>query len=147
LIPVSILTHLPALRALFTGDSEQEELRYWLASGAIPHVNLLKVAHHGSPNGTSATWIAATKPQTVVISVGAGNSYGHPSPFVIAAWENAGARVYRTDRDGTVFVVANEDGSFVITTDRAEPNGVVQFRPLVRSPSPFRRGGQGVRKP
>jgi hypothetical protein len=91
-----------------------------------------------------------------VISVGAGNSYGHPSPFVIAAWENAGARVYRTDQDGTVFVVANADGSFVITTDRADPNGVVQFRPLARdtitqsntrSPSPKRRGGQGVRKP
>ena len=56
-----------------------------------------------------------------MISVGAGNSYGHPSPVVIAAWEHAGARVYRTDRDGTVFVVANEDGSFVITTDRTEP--------------------------
>jgi hypothetical protein len=51
---------------------------------------------------------------------------------VIAQWENAGARVYRTDRDGTVFVVANEDGSFVITTDRADPNGVVQFRPFTQ---------------
>jgi len=129
---VGILIEYGQFRALFTGDSEQEELRYWLASGAIPHVNVLKVAHHGSPNGTSATWIAATKPQAAVISVGAGNSYGHPSPFVIAAWENAGARVYRTDRDGTVFVVANEDGSFVITTDRAEPNGVVRFRPFVQ---------------
>jgi competence protein ComEC len=129
---VGILIEYGQFRALFTGDSEQEELRYWLASGAIPHVNVLKVAHHGSPNGTNATWIAATKPQAAVISVGAGNSYGHPSPVVIAAWENAGARVYRTDRDGTVFVVANEDGSFVITTDRAEPNGVVRFRPFVQ---------------
>jgi len=129
---VAILIEYGQFRALFTGDSEQDELRYWLASGAIPHVNVLKVAHHGSPNGTSANWIAATRPLAAVVSVGAGNSYGHPSPFVIAAWENAGARVYRTDRDGTVFVVANEDGSFVITTDRAEPNGVVQFRPFVQ---------------
>jgi competence protein ComEC len=128
---VGILIEYGQFRALFTGDSEQEELRYWLASGAIPHVNLLKVAHHGSPNGTSAPWIAATKPQAAVISVGAGNSYGHPSPTVIAEWEDAGARVYRTDRDGTVFVVANEDGSFVITTDRAEPNGIVHFQPFV----------------
>ena len=117
---VGILIEYGQFRALFTGDSEQEELRYWLASGAIPHVNVLKVAHHGSPNGTSADWIATSKPQAVVISVGAGNSYGHPSPFVVAAWENAGARVYRTDRDGTVFVVANEDGSFVIATDHAD---------------------------
>ena len=127
---VGILIEYGQFRALFTGDSEQEELRYWLASGAVPHVNVLKVAHHGSPNGTSETWIATTKPQAAVISVGAGNSYGHPSPVVIAAWENAGARVYRTDSDGTVFVVANEDGSFVITTDRAESNGVVRFQPF-----------------
>ncbi|PYO87630.1 MAG: hypothetical protein DMD38_01270 [Gemmatimonadetes bacterium] len=129
---VGILMEYGQFRALFTGDSEQDELRYWLTSGAIRHVNVLKVAHHGSPNGTSANWIAATKPQAAVISVGAGNSYGHPSSFVIAAWENAGARVYRTDCDGTVFVVANEDGSFVITTDRAEPNGVVRFRPFAQ---------------
>ena len=129
---VGILLEYGQFRALFTGDSEQEELRYWLASGAIPRVNVLKVAHHGSANGTSAGWIAATKPQAAVISVGAGNSYGHPSAPVIAEWENAGARVYRTDRDGTVFVVANEDGSFVITTDRADPNGVVQFRPFTQ---------------
>ncbi len=127
---VGILVEYGQFRALFTGDSEQEELRYWLASAAIPRVNVLKVAHHGSQNGTSTGWIAATKPQAAIISVGAGNSYGHPSALVIAQWENAGARVYRTDRDGTVFVVANEDGSFVITTDRADPNGVVQFRPF-----------------
>jgi len=47
---VGILIEYGQFRALFTGDSEQEELRYWLASGAIPHVNVLKVAHHGSPS-------------------------------------------------------------------------------------------------
>ncbi len=129
---VGILIEYGQFRALFTGDSEQEELRCWLATAAIPRVNVLKLAHHGSANGTSAGWIAATRPQAAVISVGAENSYGHPSAPLIAQWESAGARVYRTDRDGTVFVVANEDGSFVITTDRADPNGVVQFRPFTQ---------------
>jgi len=46
------------------------------------------------------------------------------------------ARVYRTDRHGTVFVVANEDGSFVITTDRADPNGGVHFRPFTQDAKP-----------
>ncbi len=133
---VGILIEYGEFRVLFTGDSEQDELRYWLASVAIRRVNVLKVAHHGSPNGTNPSWIAATKPQAVVISVGRGNSYGHPSPLVITEWETAGARVYRTDRDGTVFVVANEDGSFVITTDRAEPNGIVRFRPFVQDSAP-----------
>ncbi|PYP18973.1 MAG: hypothetical protein DMD54_04085 [Gemmatimonadetes bacterium] len=129
---VGILIEYGQFRALLTGDSEQEELRYWLTEGAIPRVSVLKVAHHGSPNGTNTSWIAATRPQAAVVSVGAGNSYGHPSPTVIAEWENAGARVYRTDRDGTVFVVANDDGSFVITTDRADPTGIVRFQPFVQ---------------
>jgi competence protein ComEC len=151
---VGVLIEYGQFRALLSGDSEQEELRYWLDAGAIRRVNVLKVAHHGSPNGTSTAWIAATRPQVAVISVGAGNSYGHPSPSVIEAWQNAGARVYRTDQDGSVFVVANEDGSFVITTESAGSSAIVRFRPFAqdtitqmntRSPSPERRGGQGVR--
>lgn len=133
---VGILVEYGQFRALFTGDSELQELRYWLASGAIPRVNVMKVAHHGSNNGTSGEWIAATKPQIAVISVGAGNSYGHPSPLVVDAWQAAGARVYRTDEEGTVFVVANDDGSFVVTTDRSDPKGGVQFRPFVEDTAP-----------
>ena len=144
---VGILVEYGQFRALLTGDSEREELEHWLGADAIQRVSVVKVAHHGSDNGTSASWIATTHPQVAVISVGAGNSYGHPSPLVVAQWQNAGARVYRTDRDGGVFIIANDDGSFVVTTDRSDPKGVVQFRPFVPSPSPERRGGQGVRKP
>ena len=131
---VGVLIEYGEFHALFTGDSELHELDYWLTSGAIPHVHVVKVAHHGSPNGTSAAWIEATHPQVAVISVGAGNSYGHPSAAVIAEWEGAGARVYRTDRDGSVLVLANDDGSFVVTTAQADTSGggVVQLRPFVQ---------------
>ena len=115
---VGILVEYGQFRALLTGDSEREELEHWLGADAIQRVSVVKVAHHGSDNGTSASWIATTHPQVAVISVGAGNSYGHPSPLVVAQWQNAGARVYRTDRDGAVFIIANDDGSFVVTTDR-----------------------------
>jgi beta-lactamase superfamily II metal-dependent hydrolase len=126
---VGILIEYGEFHALLTGDSEHEELAYWLSTDAIPGVNVLKVAHHGSPNGTGAEWIAATHPQVAVISVGRANSYGHPSAAVISAWQQAGARVYRTDRDGSVLILANEDGSFVVTTANADPKGVAQFRP------------------
>src|SRR6266550_7627034 len=129
---VGVLIEYGEFHALFTGDSELHELDYWLTTGAIPHVHVVKVAHHGSPNGTSAAWIEATHPQVAVISVGAGNSYGHPSAAVIAEWESAGARVYRTDRDGSVLILANDDGSFVVTTANADPKGVVQFHPYAR---------------
>ncbi len=133
---VGILIEYGQFHALFTGDSELKELSYWLGSETIPRVNVLKVAHHGSPNGTSPEWIAATRPQVAVISVGAGNSYGHPSAAVITEWQSAGARVYRTDEDGSVLVVANDDGSFVVTTDRSTSSGVVQFQPFVQDSGP-----------
>ena len=129
---VGVVLEFREFRALLTGDSELQELASWLGDGAIAHVNVAKVAHHGSHNGSSAEWIEAIRPQVAVISVGAGNSYGHPSPAVIAAWEGIGARVYRTDRDGSVLVLANDDGSFVVTTSNADPIGVVQFHPYAR---------------
>jgi beta-lactamase superfamily II metal-dependent hydrolase len=131
---VGILVEYGEFRALFTGDSEQDELQYWLSTDTIPQVHVVKVAHHGSWNGTTAEWVAATQPAVAVISVGK-NGYGHPSPQVIAHWQKAGARVYRTDYDGSVLILANDDGSFVVTTDRAATSGVIRLRPFVRDTS------------
>jgi len=144
---VGILVEYGEFHALFTGDSEQDELQYWLSTTRspspegrggqgvrIPQVHVVKVAHHGSWNGTTAEWVAATQPAVAVISVGK-NGYGHPSPQVIAQWQDAGARVYRTDYDGSVLILANDDGSFVVTTDRADTSGVIRLRPFVRDTS------------
>ncbi len=128
---VGILLEYGEFRALLTGDSEQYELQYWLQHESIPQATVVKVAHHGSPNGTTASWIEATRPQVAVISVGAGNSYGHPSPQVIAQWQRAGARVYRTDQDGTVIVMAGRDGSYVVLNERTGP-----ARPARAAPAP-----------
>lgn len=128
---VGILVEYGQFRALFTGDSELAELGYWLSTGTIGRVHVLKVAHHGSWNGTSRDWVAATRPAAAIISVGR-NSYGHPSPQVVAQWQAAGARVYRTDLEGSILVLANTDGSFVVTTDRSEPSGVIQLHPVVQ---------------
>src|SRR5439155_5750273 len=113
---VGILVEYGQFRALLTGDSEQYELRYWLEHDSIPQVQVLKVAHHGSWNGTTEAWATKTRPQVAVISVGAHNQYGHPAAQVVALWIGAGARVYRTDRDGTVTIDARPDGKFTVTT-------------------------------
>jgi competence protein ComEC len=76
----------------------------------------VKVAHHGSSNGTSADWVRATSPALALISVGARNSYGHPSPQAELRWSAAGARVYRTDRHGTIEISASPDGRFTVRT-------------------------------
>ena len=70
---------------------------------------VLKVAHHGSKYSSSAGFLAAVQPEEAVISVGANNTYGHPAPETLTRLESAGARVWRTDLDGDVWV--SSDGT------------------------------------
>jgi beta-lactamase superfamily II metal-dependent hydrolase len=115
---VGVVVEYGQFRALYTGDSEVPELAGWIAAGRIPRVTMVKVAHHGSWNGTTPELVRAASPAIAVISVSARNSYGHPSPQVERMWSAGRAAVYRTDRDGTVEVVAKGDGSFVVRTAR-----------------------------
>jgi beta-lactamase superfamily II metal-dependent hydrolase len=100
------------------GDSERKELSHWLASSKVRHATVVKAAHHGAANGVSAALIRATSPAVVVVSVGAGNRYGHPTPAVIGAWQTAGARVFRTDLHGTVRVTGTRDGRYAVYRSR-----------------------------
>jgi competence protein ComEC len=138
---VGVLLEYGEFRVLLTGDSEQDELGYWLQHDSIPRVTVVKVAHHGSRNGTTAAWVRATRPQVAVISVGAGNSYGHPSPQVIEQWQRAGARVYRTDRDGAVIIEARRDGSYIVLNEYAGPARVAPI------PAPAARQSDSSREP
>ena len=112
---VGVLVEFGRFRALYTGDSEIPELHGWMRSARVPQVTLVKVAHHGSGNGTAPEWVRATAPAIAVVSLGSRNSYGHPSPGVEAMWEAIGARVYRTDRHGSIEVVAGADGRFSVS--------------------------------
>lgn len=114
---VGLLLTYGLFSALFTGDSEQMELRSWLANSLLPKVTLHKAAHHGSWNGVTDEARGALSPKVVLISVGP-NSYGHPAPEVEEGWRTVGASVYRTDRNGTITVLALSDGKFrVVTAD------------------------------
>jgi competence protein ComEC len=67
----------------------------------LPDVDALKVAHHGSDDPGLPALLQRTRPEFAAIEVGAGNTYGHPTPSTLKALE-AVDHVYRTDRDGTV---------------------------------------------
>lgn len=88
-------------RFLLTGDAEEDVDPALLGEG-MPAVDVLKVAHHGSATATSAALLAAARPAVALISVGAGNDYGHPTAAALGRLRDAGARVYRTDLDGRV---------------------------------------------
>jgi competence protein ComEC len=87
-----------------------------LRRGGLGHIDVLKVGHHGSDTSTSDDFLESITPSIAVISVGAGNSYGHPSPFVLGRLSTFGVRTFRTDEQGTIrfdfwkdFVKTSED--------------------------------------
>ena len=70
-----------------------------------PPVEVLKVAHHGSADDGLPDLLRRVRPRVAVISVGANNDYGHPTPSTLRALADAPSlAVYRTDRDGRVIV-------------------------------------------
>ena len=66
--------------------------------------DLLKVAHHGSKYSSSTGFIEACSPSAAIISVGANNFYGHPSPDTLDRLESYGCEVFRTDLEGAVIL-------------------------------------------
>lgn len=93
-----------AHRILIAGDVEKAGERDLLASGATLQATVLKVAHHGSANATSAEFLKRARPELAVISCGRGNPFGHPSPDVLKRLADTSATVVRTDEAGAVTV-------------------------------------------
>ncbi len=96
--------------ALLTGDAEAEVLEGYMREGRIRDIDILKVAHHGSRAALDEELLAQLDPEVALISVGAGNRYGHPTEEILQLLEDAGDRVFRTDLDGTVTCSLRDDG-------------------------------------
>lgn len=92
---------------LFTGDAEAEEESDLIATHQPLSCDVLKVGHHGSHTSTTVPFLTAVHPQIAVISVGAHNLYGHPSPEVLDRLQTAGIKVYRTDQTGAVTCISD----------------------------------------
>jgi competence protein ComEC len=80
-------------------------------------VEAMKVSHHGSEDVGLPELLDRLTPSAAAIEVGAGNSYGHPTPETLSALHAAVPHVYRTDRDGTVTLTVR-DGDMAIKTER-----------------------------
>ncbi len=113
-VSVVLLGQVGPRRFLLMGDVEQAIDPQLLAEG-LPHVDLLKVAHHGSKTATTQPFVETVRPRVAVASAGTGNPYGHPAKATMDRLAAAGARVLRTDRDGTVVVGFEPSGMTVQT--------------------------------
>ncbi|HYI37472.1 MAG TPA: ComEC/Rec2 family competence protein [Thermoleophilaceae bacterium] len=97
-----------------SGDAESDALGDY----GLPDVEAMKVSHHGSADPGLPAVLERLTPALAAIEVGADNTYGHPVPATVRALRAAGARVYRTDRDGTVRLGVPEDGAMDVESDR-----------------------------
>ena len=100
---------------LFTADIREEAEFELIGQRTNLRSTVLKVAHHGSKTSTTSQFLAAVVPEIAVISVGADNSFGHPSPEVAERLINrlGDDGVYRTDDDGTIEFITDGERLWV----------------------------------
>ena len=89
----------------FTGDAgikiEQELLNKYIKA------DLLKVAHHGSLTASSENFLEAVNPLAVIISVGINNKFKHPNQIILERLQKLAVDIYRTDKQGMLYFLAN----------------------------------------
>jgi competence protein ComEC len=117
---------------LFTGDAQVSNEQDMINAGYDLSADVLKVGHHGSNTSTSQAFLDAVKPSYAVISVGAGNDYGHPTEAVLNRINSNGIKLFRTDLNGTI--VATSDGSNI--TFNVNPTNSAQVDPTPTDPTP-----------
>lgn len=84
-------------------DLETEQRLVWKQILKEP-VDILKVSHHGSKNGTSEELLETLKPKVAVISVGVKNRFGHPTKEILDRLKEKGIKIWRTDLNGEISV-------------------------------------------
>jgi beta-lactamase superfamily II metal-dependent hydrolase len=99
--------------ALLTGDMEERnEARLVSENTTALDADVLKAGHHGSRTSSSLPFLNAVTPEVVIISLGAGNTYGHPHQEALDRISAAGVeRLFRTDIDGTITLTVNASNS------------------------------------
>ena len=106
-----------AVRILLTGDAEHEtEERLLARHPETLRAQVLKVAHHGSSHSSTDEFLKHFPSDIAVISCGRNNRYKHPKPEALERIKNMGAKIHRTDLEGTIHI--RSDGkTFKVTSD------------------------------
>ena len=89
---------------LITGDRSREGEAQLLSHHQIPRVDCLIAGHHGAADSTGEALLKAAEPETVIISAGRKNRYGHPAGETLRRLQSFGCRILRTDTDGTITI-------------------------------------------
>jgi competence protein ComEC len=108
------------LSGILLGDLGEESQARLLGTGLLTHVDVVKVAHHGSAD-QSARVYERLRATVGLIGVGAGNDYGHPTAKLLGILSAVGTRPLRTDLDGLTLIAPGErPGDARVWTERPE---------------------------
>ena len=104
---------------LFTGDAEGPVEKDMVASyGKKLKCQVLKAGHHGSKTSSTAEFLKLVQPESVVMSLGVNNQYGHPHEALLNRLQKQGIKnIYRTDANGTI-TICSDGSSYSITTEK-----------------------------
>ncbi len=110
----------PGGRVLLPADIERRSEEALLKrEGGKLAADVLLAPHQGSRTSSTPDFVRAVDPQLVVFPVGYRNRFGHPHREVVERYRDAGARIYRTDRDGAVMVSIRAEGTISVTPYRS----------------------------
>ena len=104
---IALLVTVGKIRIFSAGDLEPQAQQAMLAIDKIDPIDIYKVSHHGSTY-QYLPLMTELSPKVALISVGAGNSYGHPAANTVSALKTLGAKVLRTDLDGAIAIDASQ---------------------------------------
>jgi len=89
--------------ALFEADAQSDvEARMVGKYGKDLKADILKVGHHGSAYSSTEAFLKKVKPKLAYIEVGKYNDFGHPTKEALSRLRAAGAKIHRTDKEGTI---------------------------------------------
>jgi competence protein ComEC len=106
---VVLLVEVRGVRILLMGDEERPSQADLRRTTTALRADVLKVAHHGSSK-QDVDLVESLGARLAVISVGRDNDYGHPAPSTVRLLRRAGMQVRRTDLEGDVAVVVDDQG-------------------------------------
>ena len=109
----------PQCSLLITGDAGLK-----VEEGLVGHltpVSWLVAGHHGSRTSTGETLLEVAKPESVLVSAGFLNRYGHPHADVVSRIQAHASRIIRTDKQGAILLESTaEEGCRVQTWRQKE---------------------------
>ena len=97
---------------LFTGDASKKTEDYILNNYDLPHINILKVGHHGSKTSTGERLLKVINPDIALVSVGKDNKFNHPNRETIDILNKYKVKIYRTDKLGNIEININKWGLY-----------------------------------